>query len=343
MKTYPIRYGIWGSGHIAERHIRSLKDSPNSVVVGIFSNDKKRAKYLSEKYGIKNFNSPEELVKAKDIDVIDICNANYSHYYSAKLAIKNGKHVIVEKPLAIKIKQVKELVRLADAHNIICCCVFQKRFNKSYEFVLRKIKPRIKDVCYIEMMVHLPRSAEYYKQPRKSSAKLAGGGVIINQAIHDIDLIVSLLGRRKKIVASNFNLYHDIEVEDTSISLSELKHGALFLLDASTAPLYKKTVLTTILCKNEIVIFDNYRADVYDIKFLGIKDFLWKLPSFLNKILGIFWRLESHRFRERGSYSDIVSNVNAKLIDKRVELRCEGKTTIDTHKFVVDLYRKARK
>ncbi len=245
---------IIGCGSIAPVHayaLAQLKDVQLAACADILP---ERAQKLAGEYGLKAYSSLEELLDKQRVDVVHLCTPHYLHTPMAAIAAACGVHVFTEKPPVIDREQWASLNDTANKVRVGVC--FQNRYNGS----VVKLKQLLDDGALGKVMgarafVTWNRGAEYYTQSGwRGSQKTEGGGVLINQAVHTLDLLVYLLGKPENIQASvsNRHLQGIIEVEDTVDAYMTI-NGAPVLFYATTAYCANSPVYVEIMCENAVV------------------------------------------------------------------------------------------
>jgi UDP-N-acetyl-2-amino-2-deoxyglucuronate dehydrogenase len=231
-----LRSAIIGCGAIAPVHAHALAHLSNVELAACADIQPERAKSLAGQYGANAYSTMEELLDRERIDVVHLCTPHYLHVPMAVMASKRGIHVFSEKPPAIDREQWTLLQEAAKKVRVGIC--FQNRYNGS----VQKMKALIAEgslgkVLGVRAVVTWERGAEYYLQSGwRGKCATEGGGVLINQAIHTLDLITYFLGRPEEVFASTVNrhLKGVIEVEDTVEAYMKFQ-GAPVLFYASTA------------------------------------------------------------------------------------------------------------
>lgn len=216
-----VKIGVLGAGHLGSIHLKLLKEISAFALVGFFDPDSEKAKKASETFGIKAFESIEELIDR--VDAVDIVTPTLSHYDCAVKAIKSSKHIFVEKPLTNTVEEGHKLLNLASEANIIGQVGHVERFNPAF---LAASKYQL-DPKFIE--VH--RLSEF--NPRGTDVP-----VVLDLMIHDIDIVLSLVKARvKSINASGVPVIS--ETPDIANARIEFDNGAVANLTASRVSLKK--------------------------------------------------------------------------------------------------------
>ena len=212
-----FRVGVVGCGGIAQVHGTVLQHLEGVELVGCADIKPERAQAFAETYGGRAYSSMEELLEHEQLDAVHLCTPHYLHTPMAKLAASRGLHVFTEKPPVMTWEQWAEFRQLEQAPTRVGVC-FQNRYNPSVQ-LLREVLASGKagKVLGARAFVTWHREAPYYTESGwRGSLQTEGGGVLINQSIHTLDLLGQFLGRATQVEASmmNHHLKGVIEVED---------------------------------------------------------------------------------------------------------------------------------
>ena len=219
------KVSICGCGGIAEVHARILSEMTRAELISCCDPSVKAASVFEEKFGIRPFTSLREMLAAEKCDALHICSPHYTHVPLALYALDQRLHVVMEKPPAMSLAELETLKRKAGLSETSLGICFQNRFNNSSQLAYRLIKTgRLGAVKAARAFVTWNRGNEYYSESSwRGAANTEGGGLLINQAIHTIDLLIWLLGEPKSIIGSAKNYLHrEVSgVEDTADMLLE--------------------------------------------------------------------------------------------------------------------------
>jgi|GEM_PF-68191 len=238
MEQEPFGIGIIGAGHIVKRHASAYRSLPQLArLVAVADIDLKRADAAKERFGFAQaYEDYRELLKRGDVEVVSVCTPAHCHARIAIDAIEAGKHVLCEKPMA---------TTLADADDIIKACqqrpgpvvsfVFQLRSDPTHRRMKRMIElGHIGRVLKANLTVRLRKKPAYYTSaPGRGSWKSDGGGVLINQAIHQLDGLISFLGEPVQASAVMDTFVQPCEAEDTIVGWVKFKSGAFATIDCT--------------------------------------------------------------------------------------------------------------
>jgi predicted dehydrogenase len=181
-----LKIGVLGAGHLGKIHLRLLHQSEKYDLIGFYDQNDEYAQAIEKEFGYKRFDTISRLIHA--VDVIDIVTPTLSHYKSAKVAIKSGKHVFVEKPIATTIAEAEEMIALANTYQVKGQVGHVERFNPAF----LAVKDKIENPMFIE--TH--RLAEF--NPRGTDVP-----VVLDLMIHDIDAILSVVKSKVKSVQAS--------------------------------------------------------------------------------------------------------------------------------------------
>ena len=230
----PLKAALIGSGMIAGTHITAMRNNGIDVI-GIYSLDTASADRLAEENHIRRYESIEELL-SDEADLAAVCTPSGTHADLAVTVMEHGKHVVVEKPIALTAADCRRIIQAEQKTGMLCTPISQLRFSDIYCAVKSAVdNEAFGRILLASLSMKYYRSPEYFAGSWHGTKKMDGGGALMNQGIHGIDLLCGLLGVPKQISGHVATLYHDIEVEDTAAASLVYSSGALGVIDASTA------------------------------------------------------------------------------------------------------------
>ncbi len=327
---------VLGSGPVAESHLSLLCRSNTFEPVVIFGRNIDRVSFLARKYSLKKANSLEEALSNNNVSLVDISTSNDLHYSYALAALKIGKSVILEKPAAFADSEVETLVDVARRKELAALICFQKRFNRSFKRVQSFLRKGSSGTfLHGETRVFMPRRSSYYNNKWRSNIALAGGGVLIYQAIHDLDLLCLLLGEVKSIRGEMSNTFHSIEVEDTVHLSIEFKSGGTHHFFASTDPRLPSQIETRMVFERGRLFFNDYGCRWGRYKEPAANRKSWTGNSLINRI--------KVRLCGLGSYRDVFGDMEEFFMKKTVNLTSSLATAVEVHRVVEAFYSQTRK
>lgn len=231
-----INFGILGCGLIASVHADAISNIDNATLVGVADNSLEFAKNFAQKRGVKAFNDYFEMLSSSDIDVVCICTPSCFHAQNAIDALNNGKHVVLEKPMALSTKDADLVIETSKKTGKLLTVISQLRFSEDVLRVKKLIEEgALGKITLCELNMRYYRSPDYYSSsPWKGTLKFDGGGALMNQGIHGVDLFEYMIGDIKNVNGVIKTLVHDIEVEDSAVAIVEFSNGALGTIMASS-------------------------------------------------------------------------------------------------------------
>lgn len=229
------RFGIIGCGRIAPRHADSIAEIPNAKLVQVCDVIEARARHFSDKYSTTYCLNYYELLSNPNIDIVNICTPSGMHAEMAIAALKAGKHVIVEKPMAMNIDEANRMISTAQKVKRKLCIVLQNRYNPPMQDFYNVVKEgKIGRILLGSVTVRWYRPQEYYNDGWHGTHSM-DGGALMNQSIHHIDALQWLVNVPvKSVSAYTATLAHQMEAEDVGVVIVRFENGALATVEGST-------------------------------------------------------------------------------------------------------------
>jgi len=237
MFSPPLGVGLIGTGLIAAIHARAFASLPEFRLTGVVSRSRGKAKEFAATHGASfATDSINELCAHPDVQIVCIGTPSGAHLEPALAAIQAGKHVIIEKPLEISVERVDALLAAAKQHRVLVAPIFQGRFGAGAQKVKKAIASgQLGRLVLATVHVKWHRPDSYY-QGWKGMLALDGGGAVMNQAIHGLDLLQWFAGLPSEVFAWTTRRVHTrIEAEDTACAALRFSDGALGTIEATTA------------------------------------------------------------------------------------------------------------
>jgi predicted dehydrogenase len=229
-------FGIIGTGLIADIHAQAIQSLGNANLAGVCSSDPANANAFAKKYNCKAFANYAEMLESSEIDIVTIATPSGNHMEPAVEAAKRGKHVLCEKPMEITLERIDKMIAAHKNAGTYLGGIFNYRYNNSVAILKKAIvEGRFGNISYASVHVPWWRSDEYYKSKWRGTWALDGGGALMNQSIHMIDLLQYLVGPIDSLSAYIATRGHDIEVEDTATAIVKFKNKFLGGIYGSTA------------------------------------------------------------------------------------------------------------
>jgi predicted dehydrogenase len=225
-----VKTAIIGCGKVSDLHAAALKRTPEAQFVAVYSRSPEKAKQYGEKYGVQGFSDIREMIASAGVEAVIICTPHPAHRDAAVTAAEAGAHVLVEKPLASCLRDCDDMLAAAKKAKVKIGTVCQRRFYAPVQRVRQAIdegkigRPALGTVLMLGW-----RDRKYYESdPWRGQWRAEGGGVLVNQAPHQLDLLQWFMGPIAELFGVWSNLNHPyIEVEDTAVAIVRFQSGAV--------------------------------------------------------------------------------------------------------------------
>ena len=225
-----VRTAIIGCGKVSDLHAAALKKTTEAQFVAVFSRSPEKAKKYGDKYGVPGFCDIQEMIASAGVEAAIICTSHPAHRDAAVIAAQAGVHILVEKPLASSLQDCDAMLAVAKAANVKIGTVCQRRFFAPVQRVRQAIDAGKIGVPALGTVLMLGwRDQDYYESdPWRGQWRAEGGGVLVNQAPHQIDLLQWFMGPIAELFGVWSNINHPyIEVEDTAVAIVRFQSGAI--------------------------------------------------------------------------------------------------------------------
>lgn len=237
MSFKKVGFGIIGTGAVADAHAKAVTNSGFAELVAVYDIVPERAQAFAAKYNAVAVNSFEEFLALPGLEAVTVATPSGFHHDPVIAAAKAGKHILCEKPLEITLEKIDDMIRVCDECNVLLAAVFQSRFKKAVVAIRKAIdEGRFGKLVSVSAKQLWYRDESYYKSASwRGTWAVDGGGALMNQGSHTVDLLLYLGGEVKKVCGHTSNFVHDIEVEDTAFVRMDYVNGASGTLEVSTA------------------------------------------------------------------------------------------------------------
>jgi UDP-N-acetyl-2-amino-2-deoxyglucuronate dehydrogenase len=232
-----IHIGIVGGGNISDTHARAAHEIEGIEIVAIYGRNRERSTHLGRLYGGMVYEDFDTFLNHKPMDMVAIGSPSGLHAEQGIAAARHGLHVLVEKPIDVKTELANALIAECERANVKLGVFFQDRTAPDLRKLSELINAgRIGKPISVSASVKWYRPPEYYSQSRwRGTIALDGGGALINQGVHTVDLLLWLMGDVAKVYGRAITALQKIEVEDTVVALLEFTNGAIGTLEAATS------------------------------------------------------------------------------------------------------------
>jgi predicted dehydrogenase len=238
MNIPPIGFAVIGTGMIAEVHAQAIKETPEARLVAVWTRSAENRNAFAAKFGCSAAESLESLIADPKIRAVTIATPSGAHADVAVPFLEAGKAVLCEKPLEVSVEAVDRILAAAQRGGGTLAGVFQMRLQRAAQTVKQAVETgRFGRLVSCSAYIKWWRSDEYYTSSSwKGSYKLDGGGALINQGIHAVDLLQWIAGLPEEVSAFSAKLSHTmIEAEDTVAATLRYAHGGLGVIEAATS------------------------------------------------------------------------------------------------------------
>jgi predicted dehydrogenase len=233
-----IKIGLIGGGNITETHARAVKAIPGLEIAAIQGTNAAKVRELSRQHGGKAYQNFESFLgQQPPMDLVIIGSPSGLHATQGIAAAHRGLHVLTEKPIDVSLERTDQLIAAAERSGVKLGVIFQDRVKPA----IRQLKQWLQDgilgkPLFVDAGVKWYRAPDYYANSRwRGTFALDGGGAVINQAIHTLDLMLWLFGDVSRVQAHKATMLHAIEAEDTATALFEFANGMIGVFHATTA------------------------------------------------------------------------------------------------------------
>jgi UDP-N-acetyl-2-amino-2-deoxyglucuronate dehydrogenase len=229
-----INFAVVGMGHIAKKHIESIEKIEGANLFAICDTNPARLEEAGD--GVKKYTDlGQMLTENPDIHVVNICVPSGLHARLTKIVAEHKRHIIVEKPMALKLEDAESMLKDAEQHGVKLAVVHPNRFRPAIQALKEKMDSgSFGTLSHANATVRWNRNQAYYDQAEWRGTKEFDGGVLMNQAIHDLDLMLWLMGPVESVQAMAATRLRKIETEDVAAAIVQFKSGALGVIEAAT-------------------------------------------------------------------------------------------------------------
>jgi len=233
-----IGISLVGCGIIADVQAEAIHQSNKVDLVSVYSRNPENAARLGKKHNVEWSTDWNPFIENDKIDIVSLCTPNGNHLDYGKMAAKAGKHVVVEKPIEVTMDRANQLIDVCKTNGVKLAVIFQNRFNPNIQkFKIQLDKDAIGDIFLGDAYIKWYRKQSYYDSAAwRGTLTLDGGGALINQAIHTIDLLQWVMGEVESVYGQVGTFTHDgLEGEDTAVAVLRFKSSALGVVEGSTS------------------------------------------------------------------------------------------------------------
>jgi predicted dehydrogenase len=233
--TDTLRFGLIGCGRIAPHHVHAIQTLSGAALTAVVDIIPERAYRFADDTGAEPYQDYTAMLRREDIDAVCICTPSGLHAQMAVDAARMGKHIIVEKPMALSLKDADAMIAAARDNGVKLCVAFQNRYNPPIQDLHEAVQAgRLGRLLLGNATVRWYRTQEYYEDGWHGTWAM-DGGALMNQSIHHVDALIWLMGEPvASVFAYSATLAHRMEAEDTIVAALRFASGALASIEAST-------------------------------------------------------------------------------------------------------------
>ncbi|MBF0216683.1 MAG: Gfo/Idh/MocA family oxidoreductase [Candidatus Omnitrophica bacterium] len=229
------RFALIGCGRIAKKHAEVIKHLQGASLAAVADIVPGKAEHFGKTYGVKWYTDYMKMLESEDIDIVNILTPSGAHISVGMDVVKKKKHIIIEKPLSLNVKDADKIIHLARENNVSLFVVKQNRYNLPVVKLKEALDAgRFGKLVLGAVRVRWCRKQDYYDLDPWRGTKAMDGGVLTNQASHHIDLLQWLLGPVDSVIAKTATMLARIETEDTGVVIVKFRNGALGVIEATT-------------------------------------------------------------------------------------------------------------
>jgi UDP-N-acetyl-2-amino-2-deoxyglucuronate dehydrogenase len=263
-----IHIGLIGAGNISDTHARAARGIPDVEIAAVYAPTHAHAERLAAQHGGTAYDTLERLLDHRPLDLVVVGSPSGLHAEQGIAAAKRGLHVLVEKPIDTTTARADALIDEAARADVTLGVIFQDRLKGGPRQVKALLDAgRLGRPILVSAQVKWYRTPEYYRESRwRGTQALDGGGALMNQAVHTVDLLLWMFGPVRRVFGRVATSLHAIEVEDTAVAVLEFASGALGTLEAATSayPGYSRRVELT--GSEGTVVLDGDRLAAVDLR-----------------------------------------------------------------------------
>ena len=260
-----MKFAVIGMGVIGRIHAYVINQLEEAHLAVVMDSDSAKAEKAAEEFGCQWESEIGTVLRRPDVDAVSVCVPSGLHCQIAEHAAKAGKHVLLEKPMKVTLEAADRIIEICAKHQVQLGVVFQHRFDTAVQALKQTVeRGELGKVHFASSRTCWYRDPLYYKGSWRGTLKLDGGGALINQSIHYIDLLQYIAGEVEWVCGRVDTLRHrSIEGEDTGCALLRLKSGAMGTIEGTTLAFGDKTTELNIFGEKGSVRIENDKTKFF--------------------------------------------------------------------------------
>lgn len=232
-----VGFAVVGLG-MGQHHVGAIRKVPGAKLVAVCDVREDRLKTVSERAGCLAYDSYDRLLENPEVQVVNICTPSGTHADFVVKAAAAGKNILCEKPLDVRLESIDRMLAAAKQHGVKLAGIFQRRMSGVNQSARQAVRDgRLGRLAIVDVSVRWWRTQGYYNADGgwRGTWALDGGGAVMNQGVHSVDMLQFIGGPVKSVYAKTAHLTHDIETEDTAVALLTFESGAFGTITATTS------------------------------------------------------------------------------------------------------------
>lgn len=332
-----VGFGLIGCGFIGQLHADVIASLPNARLVACCDTTSATGHSVADRYACRFYSDIQCMLMDDDVDVVTICLPSGLHCDAAILAARAGKHILCEKPIDIDMDRAQAMVDTARNSGVKFGVIMQHRFDPAMLLLRRSLNDgTLGRVLWGASRTLWYRNDQYFANPWRGTWSVDGGGALINQSVHYIDLLLSVLGDVQSVSAKcRTLLHHQIETEDVGVANLEFVNGCIGTIEGTTAAYPGHYAELAVFCENGTMIIRNDELLSYQLKSGKNDDFEALLNPEKANAMNDSPDISSDSHRRQ--YEDFVQAV----IDDRKPL-VTGEDALKSLRVIKSIYRASR-
>ena len=268
-----VKFAIIGCGRISQNHLDAIEKAPHARLVATCDLVEEKAADAAEKYGCNYYTDIEKMLQSESIDVCCILTPSGMHCEHTCMVAKHGINVLCEKPLDITIEKVDKMIKCCKDNNVKLGCIFQRRtFEPAIQARKAVMHGWLGRITLADAYLKYYRNQQYYDSADwRATWEYDGGGALMNQGIHGVDMIAWIMGGIESVNAECSTMAWDIDVEDTAVVRVKYKNGAMGVIEGATSVYPGLETIFALHGTRGSIVFGDKEFYVWDLEDKNIK------------------------------------------------------------------------